>query len=92
MAITRPGLELEAAPGAAVVGDVRVAVHGAADAVAAELQVDAEPGGPGDVADRGGDVVEPVADAGLRDPGLERAGGDVDERRGPPRAACRRPR
>ena len=32
------GLEPEAAAGAAVVGDVRVAVHGPADAVAAELR------------------------------------------------------
>ena len=59
----QPRLELEAAARAAVVRDVRVAVHGPADAVAAELQVHPEPGRPRDVADRGGDVEEPVADA-----------------------------
>src|SRR5688500_14686210 len=35
------GVELHAAAGAAAVGDVRSLVHGAADAVAAELGVDA---------------------------------------------------
>src|SRR5205085_50922 len=73
------GPELEAAAGAGVVGHVRVAVHGAAHAVAAELQVDAEPGGPGGVADGRGDVEEPVADVRLGDARLEGAGGDVDE-------------
>ena len=38
IAITSPGLQREPAAGAAVVGHVRVAVHRAADAVAAELR------------------------------------------------------
>ena len=38
--MTRPGLQRQAAAGAAVVRDVRVAVHRAADAVAAEVGVD----------------------------------------------------
>ncbi len=80
IAITRPGLQREAATGLAVVRDVRVAVHGAPDAVAAELQVDAEAGGARDRADGGGDVAEPVADPGGGDAGLQRLFGRGDQR------------
>src|SRR4029079_4631803 len=72
-------LQLQAAARTPVVGDVRLAVHGAADAVAAELQVDAQPGRPGDVADRGGDVPERVGGTGLLDPGCQCPSGDLDQ-------------
>jgi hypothetical protein len=46
------GDEAQATPGLAPVGDVRVLVHAAADAVAAEIGGDAVPGGAADLADR----------------------------------------
>jgi hypothetical protein len=55
------GDEAQATSGPAPVGDVRVLVHAAADAVAAEVGGDAVPGGAADLADRGGDVAEPAA-------------------------------
>ncbi len=47
------GDEAQAPSGLAPVGDVRVLVHAAADAVAAEVGGDAVPGGAADLADRG---------------------------------------
>ena len=74
------GLELDAAAGPAVVGDVRVAVHGAAHAVPAELQVHARARRPA----RCRRWPRRCRRAGCRRcawpmPAVERAGGDVDE-------------
>ncbi len=75
----QPGLQRVAAPGATVVGDVRVAVHRPPDAVPAELEVDLQSVGAGHRADGVGDVADLVADDGLGDAGLQRPGGRVDE-------------
>ena len=92
IAMVRPGLESHAAAGAAVVGDVRGLVHGAADAVAAELAVDAVAVGVGDLADRRGDVAETAARLGGGDAGLERDLGGLDQLAGRPGRGCRRRR
>jgi len=55
------GPQPQAASGTSVVGDVRVLVHGPPDAVATELEVDAQPGSAGHLTDRGADVAHPVA-------------------------------
>jgi hypothetical protein len=71
-----PGLDREhqagdqpqAASRLAPVGDVRVLVHGAADAVAAEVRGDAVPACLAELADRGRDVAEPTARPRRGDP------------------------
>src|SRR5262245_57115897 len=63
------GFEFHAAAGTAGVGDVRGLVHGAADAVAAELGVDLISVRVGDPADRGGDVADPATGLGGGDAG-----------------------
>jgi hypothetical protein len=74
-----PSALREAPSRAPVVHDVRVAVHGPADTVPAELQVDPEPRRPGHLADRERDVAEPVADPGRLDAGRQRTAGDLDQ-------------
>ena len=73
------GTQLESTACASVVGDVRLAVHGAADAVPAELEVDAEARSPGHVTDGRRDVAEPVAGLRCCDAGLKRAAGGRDQ-------------
>ena len=58
---------------------MRVLVHGAADAVPAEVGVDPVPAGAADLADRRGDVAHPRAGPGCRDAGGERPLGGLDE-------------
>ena len=65
--------------GLAVVGDVRVAVHDVADAMAAEFQVDRVAVRTGDVADGGGHVAQTVARTGRVNAGGERLLGALDE-------------
>ena len=65
-------------------------MHGAADAVAAEVGVQAVTGCPGYRADRRGYVAEPPARHGRGDPGRQRALGSRDQPQiGRPRR-CRR--
>ena len=73
------GLEREPAAAPAVVGHVRVAVHGPADAVAAELGVDLVARLRADPGDGGRDVADLVARAGRLDAGGERRLGGVDQ-------------
>ena len=72
MAITRPGLSGKPRPARAVVGDVGVAVHGPADPVAAELQVDPSPSAR--ATDPIAWLMSPIRlpDPGGRDAGVER--------------------
>jgi hypothetical protein len=58
---------------------MRVLVHGAADAVAAEVGVQAVPGGASDRADRGGDISDPSVGLGRGDPGLQRGFGAFEQ-------------
>src|SRR6478609_4954278 len=60
-----------AAPGWAVVGDLGVLVHAAADAVADQASDDAEAAGLDDLLDGVAHVPEPLALAALLDGGLE---------------------
>jgi hypothetical protein len=73
-------LQLEAAARLALVGDVRLLVHRAADAVAAVVGQHPEPGGARDRADGVRDVAQPRPRRHGGDPGGERALGGVDER------------
>src|SRR6185437_12413100 len=72
------GHEARAASRLAAVGNVRVLVHGPADAVAAEVGGDAVPARLADLADGGGDVAELAAGPGRGDARRERRlrGGD----------------
>ena len=79
IAITSPGSQREAAPGPAVVRHVRIAVHGAADAVAAEVGVDRVALRVRDRGDRRGDVADLVARMRGGDRCVESAPGRVDE-------------
>ena len=74
-----PRPERVAAPGAPVVGHVRVAVHRAADPVPAELGVDPVAVGPGDRGDGRRDVPDLPAGTGGPDARSERPGRGVDE-------------
>src|SRR4051795_7294812 len=73
------GLELHAATAAPVVGHVRRLVHGAAETVAAELEVDTVAVATSDVTDRGRDVADPASGAGRGDARRERHLGGLDQ-------------
>lgn len=78
MARTRPGFRGSPAR-AALVGEVRVLVHPAADAVAAVAFQQAVARAAGDGADGVGDVAGAVADDGGGDAGRQGAAGGVDQ-------------
>ena len=73
------GLEDEPAAALAAVGHVRILVHRVAEAVPAEVEVDGDAMGIGDVADGLRDIAEAVAGLGRIDSGFEAGPGGVDE-------------
>ena len=74
-----PRLDAHPGPGPPVVGDLRILVHGGADAVADEVPHDAVAVLVGDRLDRGADVAEPVAGDRGRDPRLHPPPRGVDQ-------------